>query len=216
MDGCICLTSRAIILFPHLYAAIITLSKAFTSKRPAHLDRHIGKGVILAERLRFHFRHTSDERKTTGRGSHHCFMTCESVCDDMRGKWAKCRYPSRRSCNRPRLCRSCDHYTAIPRALLLGLALFSTASIELKKPLLPLFPPGIIAAAQSRNECSFNTIKRIISVCGRCQRKCSTKPKTYARVSLGVKRLEIRLVFYTSSLGLACFPAKSLGCDPTI
>ena len=143
-------------------------------------------------------------------------MTCESVCDDMRGKWAKCRYPSRRSCSWPRLRRSCDHYTAVPRALLLGLAPFSTASIELKKPILPLFPTGIIAAAQSRKECSVNSIKRIVSVCGRYQRKCSTKPKTHVRPSPGVKRLEIRPMFYTSSLGLACFPAKSFGRDPTI
>ncbi|KAH3982993.1 hypothetical protein HBI25_061110 [Parastagonospora nodorum] len=45
------------------------------------------KGATLAERLRFLFRHTSDERKTTRHGSHHRFMTCESLHDDMRGKF---------------------------------------------------------------------------------------------------------------------------------
>ncbi|KAH4107466.1 hypothetical protein HBH46_061610 [Parastagonospora nodorum] len=52
----------------------------------SHLDHHFRKGATLAERLRFLFRHTSDERKTTRHGSHHRFMTCESLHDDMRGK----------------------------------------------------------------------------------------------------------------------------------
>ncbi|KAH4865103.1 hypothetical protein HBH58_184550 [Parastagonospora nodorum] len=70
----------------HMYAAISTLSMAFTPLRLAQLDHHFRKGATLAERLRFLFRHTSDERKTTRHGSHHRFMTCESLHDDMRGK----------------------------------------------------------------------------------------------------------------------------------